>query len=258
MDTPDLNTNEQTVFTGDEPLSQESSMPLGTGEFDSQADIDHVDDFDVLASSSTGPRINTGTLLIIVVVGCAIGGLFCMRFLANVTRGAAADNVFELVVDQFFQEEQGESLLNENEKTMDDSALAVLSQPYIDYQVPLSDIQRNPFILFWANDPGANASDDNSQSEVDWAIKKFEEEKSQRKTQLEQAVADIRVTTVLMGETPLARVNGKVVQVGDTVVLEFNDITFQVNAIVAGSVTFLARDEHYDLSVWHTVGIHRR
>ena len=65
----------------------------------------------------------------------------------------------------------------------------------------------------------------------------------------------IELKSVLMGRPPLANVNGKVVRVGETVMV--GDVGFLVVAIDTDVVRLMAEDSAYDVSVEVEVRVKR-
>ena len=124
------------------------TMPLGTGEGPEEGAA-----LDPLAGAGTRRKISGGSVLIAAVVIIATGGLFAMRWLSEATAARDADREIESTIESFLKSFTGLSDDNPEETETptgdnpSDRVLAVLTTEYSERQVPLRDVQRNPFIL---------------------------------------------------------------------------------------------------------------
>jgi hypothetical protein len=97
-------------------------------------------------------------------------------------------------------------------------------------QVPGDEIKKNPFELASkpvSNEPGQPQVNLNAE-----AAKRDAEERARRVAQVQGTLASLKLQSVMDGPTPIARVSGEIVRVGDTL----SEI-FTVTAITGRSVT---------------------
>lgn len=238
---------EQSGLATSEQLEQPQTMPLGVGNFEEQMSNDPL-----AGDGSSSKRIDGGTLLIVVVIIVAAAGLFSMRTLAKVTVPIASATEFDATVRDFITmlgTEDGEAP-NNLVTTANDSVLEIINEQYTDRQVPLSGVQRNPFII-WA--PAVVVPD----TPVDPRDHAYEQQRVERKAQIESAGRRFVLKSVLMGNTPLANLSDKIVRMGETILVQPEGVEFRVTAISPGVVTLVASDERLDLTVQLDVVLNR-
>ncbi len=256
-----MNPEEFTASTQADPpehneLTQEVTMPLGTGDF--SAEPGH----DPLAGTQTRKKLSGGSVLIVAVVLIAVGGLFSMRKLAQVTAAAGVDSEIETTIETFLKSLTGQETPEDDSSgdragaRANEAALAVLSETYSERQVPLSNVQRNPFIIYQretvaplpTEDPGLAAS----QQEQRWREKRKERE------QIIRSAGDrLTLKSILGGSNPLAIIDGKIVRVGDTFDIPGGDVAFRIRSISTGMVELVAQVEELNLTVEITLQLQR-
>lgn len=232
-------------------MNENATFPLGTSGGDG---FDADSSLDPLAGAETVKRSNAGTLLIIAVIVIAAGGLFSMRFLAKVNASTNSDGNVEESIVSFLNaldggngSKQTKSVLLQNDTTV----LNVLKESYTQHQVPLENLAKDPFDLTDDSVPTATATtpDDGSHQ---WDARRRE-----RLQAMESASKSLELTSVLMGSTPLANINGKILRVGDVVDLEKQKIQFRVTAIEADAATLVGEDTALNLKYEITITIKR-
>jgi hypothetical protein len=248
----DFNTAEPSAPASESHEPQDVTMPLGTGEFGDPAGVD------LLAGATARKSFNTGSVLVIAVVLIAVGGLFSMRMLAQVTAATAIDADIETTIEDFLQTAlgtEGSAGAQDGAASHKDNVIAVLKETYSEQQVPLHDVQRDPFVIYETASGGTTLpAYDPTADELARRERQFQQEREARRLQFEQAGGTLRVKSVLGGGNPLANINGDVVRVGDVLHAGPDQIEFRVTAISTASVDLVAEDERYDLAV--TVTLH--
>ncbi len=236
------------------------TMPLGTSEFGS--DNGSLPGLDPLSGGAARKRLSGTAILIPAVICIAVGGLFLMNRVARVAAGTGLGGEYETTVTEFLNRFQDTADPEDGISTVtltlnDNQDLAVLDESYHEYQVPLQDVQRDPFVIYHPtvtspdepDDPGAQAGDD--------AVKLWQQQRAARQTAIEHAGTLMRLKSVLGGSNPLAIINDKVVRFGEEIQTADENITFRVQAINTASVDLLAEVPHLDLSVTVTIYIDR-
>ena len=223
--------------------NEPQQMPLGVGGDDFGGD----DGFDPLAGAEAKSKINTGAVLIALVVAIAAGGLFVMRTLAKMNNIATADSTTEEKINAFLNVLTGNGANQGDNNSVlvdgDESALHVLRETYTDRQVPLDNVQRNPFVIdetrAVAPTPG------NPQGAAPSA--------EQRRTAMEQrfraAGKHLKVDSTLLGSTPLANINGEIYRVGDVLYNEMEDVSLKIVKIESKQVHLVGIDAALGLEV---------
>jgi hypothetical protein len=209
---------------------------------------------DPLANVGERKKLNTGSLVIVVVVLLAAAGLWSMRTFSRVSGGNTRSGEVEAKINKFLEAWKGGSGSSGGSSggstalTSSDTVLSVLSETYTHRQVPLTDVQRNPFILPGDNSLTPMPTDDGS--------KALGKRQADRKAQIEKSASQLQLKSVIMGSTPLANISGKLVhQDGDLVADD--KVTFRVVSITADSVTLVVDDIPLDLSVAITLNLKR-
>jgi len=232
--------------------AEPSSMPLGVGNFAAESG------FAVGVEESSAKRHAGSALLLTVVVALAIAGLFSMRTLTRAS--ATSDTVTEVEksIESFLQSlkgGKGSDAANAQARAgdRDEAVLHVLSESYTERQVALEFVQRNPFIIFettTTTTPTATPA-----RNVDPRV----EQRRIRQGQIEQAAGQLRLRSVLMGETPLANINNQIIRTGETITVSLTggDATFTVAWIKAASVGLVIEEPEMDLSLETVLEIRR-
>ena len=256
MNPNDFNTTEPSAPESDSNGPQDLTMPLGTGEFGDPAGVD------LLAGASARKSLNTGSVLVVAVILIAVGGLFSMRMLAQVTAATAIDTDIETTIEDFLQTAlgpEGFAGAQDGAENHKENVIAVLKETYSEQQVPLHEVQRDPFVIYETASGGPTLPTyDPTADELARRERQFQQEREARQMQFEQAGGTLRVKSVLGGTNPLANINGDVVRVGDFVHAGSDQIEFRVTAISTASVDLVAEDERYDLAVTVTLHVQQR
>jgi hypothetical protein len=238
--------NSNQAFTGavDDDAKK---MPFGAGE-QIEAGIDP------LANVAERKKLNTGSLVIVFVIVLAAAGLWSMRKFSHVSGASGRSSDVEAEINKFLQAWKGESASRTSTTapstalTSSDTVLSVLAGTYTQRQVPLTDVQRNPFILPGDNLPTAAPVDDGS--------KALAKRQADRKAQIEQAASHLQLKSIIMGSVPLANISGKLVHKDDNLVID-DKVTFRVVSIATDSITLVVDDVPLDLSVAITLNLKR-
>jgi hypothetical protein len=223
-----------------EQLDQAQTMPLGVGNFEEQVAADP------LAGEGTHrKRIDSGSLLIGIVIIVAAAGLFSMRTLARVTVPTAGASEFDETIEGFLR------LLNVQDQAPSSeivdvatggSVLEIINEQYTERQVPLAEVQRNPFII-WT--PITRTTTDNPDT-VDHL---WEQQRAEREAEVRKAAERFTLKSVLMGSTPLANLSDKIVREGESILVQPESVEFRVVSIEPDSVTLFASEPRFELSL---------
>jgi hypothetical protein len=200
---------------------------------------------DPLGGISEGRKFNAGSLVLVAVVVMGCGGLWFMHSLSKVGAAGTGNGDIEAKIETFISGLNGKAPINASKPTTplgtgDANVLAVLNGSYTEKQIPLSDVQRNPFIIY-DEGPAEAPRDDSS------ALLKRKQ--ADRRAQFEKAAAKLELKSVLMSSRPLANIGGKIVRQGEEIVSLTDNITFRVDEIFKDSATLVAEDESLSLIV---------
>lgn len=195
--------------TGDAP---QAPLPMAAGADDPLADAR-------LAAEGEAPpkrkaSMPSGVAVILLVALVAIAALVAMRQLGL---GVKLDFVN---VDLNYPVEDGDALTLEHEKILRDLDLGV-----DDVQVPLENVQKNPFEIVSQRLSEPEPAQGESPSA------RLRRELAERRRRVDAAFAKLRLNSVLAGSVPVARISGQTVRVGDTI-----EDAFIVRAIHGRSV----------------------
>lgn len=240
-----FNEYDNDISDNDTPMSDPSApdqpgMPIGVGSFSAE------DGFTTNNQASGTKRHAGSALLLIAVVGLAVAGLFSMRTLTRASASSEGNAEVEQSIESFLEtidQSSGDADGTGRRRDADGNVLNVLNESYTERQVPLEDVQRNPFIIF---EPTVTANDDDGTPTTPTDPR--EEQRRMRKGEIEQAAGNLQLRSVLMGRTPLATINSEVVRVDDDVTTS-NGTTFTVQWIKSTSVGLVAEEQDLDLSV---------
>jgi hypothetical protein len=223
---------------GGQVAEMEPSVPLGMGDFETEGGGDPL-----LTGGDEERRLNTGVLLIVVVLLLAVGLLFTMRQLSQAPVEA----------EQTEAEGQIAEFLTKlaNDSGEDRNALTVIKNDFP--QVQLSDVQRDPFQAF-DRDAVITPNGSTPVATNDTASRLREQEA--RYAELQQiGHQGIELKSVLMGRPPLANINGKVVRVGEDVMV--GSVAFMVVSIETDMVKLMTEDEAHGIAVEVEVMVER-
>ncbi|MHC4990414.1 MAG: hypothetical protein ACYTGC_05480 [Planctomycetota bacterium] len=239
--TENLPDNTKAEPAGGEAGEPQGSFPLGVGNFEDQVAHDPL-----AGDGGSRKRLDNSTLLIVVVILVAAGGLFAMRTLARITIPTASAGELEQTIESFLKMLSIEDPADGSEVDLTkDPVLDVIAEDYTDRQVPLADVQRNPFII-WAPLAAPQQGDGETNSGVD---RLWKEKRAEREREIRAAGERFQLKSVLMGSTPLANLNDKIVRQGESVLVEPEIVEFQVTSISPDLVTLVAVDARFDLIV---------
>jgi hypothetical protein len=215
-----------------------SGDPISVGEFGGDGGID--------AFTSDAPKIKFGSLLIVIVVLIAGGAVFGMRTLSKITAATRGSSDVERTVEHFLKSGVASGSQSDNPLGLgDDSVLGVLDGDYTERQIPLQDVQKNPF----APDgtlPGGNAHVDTGAGSGSW------------NRIVQSAAAKLELKSVMGGQgsrNPLANINGRIVSLRGS--LTVGGVTFRVTKIRTDAVVLVAKDPQSDAEVETTVFLKR-
>ncbi len=239
------NADDVTDLAETEDLSSEpTQMPLGTAAFAAEdGDLDGLDD-------GLAKKRRTGPLILIAVVLLAVGGLFCMHALSKITGASQGNSEIEATITKFLNSMTGAQLGNSKGSAKDlvashRAVVDVLSDNYTDLQIPLSDLQFNPFVIDRGPQPIA-------EPEVDFGdddARRMERKRVKRREEIQSAADSLRLKSVIMGGTPLANISGTIVRIGEVVPVDHEEVDFHVIAITKDSVKLTAHEPLLTLKV---------
>ena len=226
-----------------EDLASEATKPLGIGAFEAEDG-----DLDLLDGSAKKRR--TGPLVLIAVVVLAVGGLFCMHALSKITAASRGDTAIEKTIDLFLtsvtKSQAGGSSQSAGDLVRSHRAVVgVLSDDYTALQIPLTDVQFNPFVIQRDARPIHQAVPDSGDDES----RRLARSRAKRREEIESACHSLRLKSVIMSGTPLANISGSIVRIGGVVSVDHEGIDFQVTAITKDSVTITANEPQLTLKV---------
>ncbi len=232
MKKPDTPTMEP--MTGDES-ADDVTRPLGTGSF-------AIDPAMGGESAKGSIKLRSSSIVLGVVVVLAVAGLFSMRTLAKVTAVVSGNQEMEQVIEEFLNSSAGRSVLLLSAPSGDavaksNQVLEVLNETYTERQVPLSDVQKDPFLLFDSKPVVEDTSGKNNNGPS-----QIEQQRSQRRDQLAAIASRLSLKSVLMGDVPLANINGQIVRPGEIITVMPERQEFEVLSITSESVKLAASD----------------
>jgi hypothetical protein len=184
---------------------------------------------------------------VVAVTVVAAVGLYSMRTLTSVSADSIVGSEVEKTIESYLKgDAPGEPALDASLITEQHDLLASLHNDYTEIQVPLDNIQRDPFIIFETRRPDPLAGDDDVPAPSN---NRFEQERQQRRAAIVTAGERLRLKSVILGSAPLANVGGRIVRLGDTIEIEDDGIAFTVIEITRTAIALEARDDDYNLIV---------
>ena len=230
-------TGTEVATVTDEIVPGGEQVPLGVGNFE---DVMH----DPLAGAESKRRIDTGSLLIFGVVIVSIGGLVAMRGLAGDEEINAGNTHVDETINKFIDSQKTGAAKG--------PVVALFPEEYLGQQVPLENVQKNPFVLFENKEPEVEQGPDpEDPAEI------FKRQREARIKVIEQAGTRIRLAMVLMGRTPLANINDTIMRVGETLMIEPEQVTFRVTDIRDDGITLISEDVDYDIVYEVVIALHK-
>ncbi len=234
MSDNDLNSSDQMGYTGDTGGDPGESVPGELGGFNADPGMD------ILAKEGSAKKRRTGALVLILVVGLALGGLFAMHTLAKVSAAGDGNTDTEETIEKFLRTVSGDASSNPGTSggdlvTKHRSVLDVLHDDYTNQQVALSDVQRNPFVLA---QPGMTPDALGNTTGL-----------ARKRAEIENAAGQLRLKSIIMGSNPLANVNGRFVRLDEMIAVQNQGIAFRVAEITSDTITLVAEDTDLKLTV---------
>lgn len=238
------NDSENSIFFPTEARNGDTQMPLGTG-FDGEGAADAILD-------QTGKKkLSSSTLLLLLVVVLAGVGLYSMRSIATAMAGGGADSGLEKTIESFLSSMADGGKGPNGELTVDDAG-AVLLDDRIGRQVPLDDVQKNPFVPL-PMEQRPDAIDVPVDDGSDAAQVRIAQAKEEARKLFETEATKLRLLMVMGGSEPMANVSGRVVRVGDVLTDARLSVEFKVVEITQGLVVL--RGERADLGFAHDIAL---
>ncbi|MHC4774672.1 MAG: hypothetical protein ACYTBR_05295 [Planctomycetota bacterium] len=202
---------------------------------------------DPLMGQDAPKKKHTGVVVLIVVVGLAIGSLFSMHTLTKVTAASGRNSETEQTIEKFLKGMSGGGpAANPGDSGSDDlvqghqEVVDVLKDDYTRHQV--KELARNPFDLM----SSGPVTGDLSGADGDYA-------RAKRRDDIEKAAEKFQLKSVIMGSRPLANINGRIVRLNQVIPVEgsrsVGTIKFRVASISPDSVTVVAEDPQLELRV---------
>jgi hypothetical protein len=219
--------------------------------------------FDPLAGAGEGRKVHGGLILIVAVVLTAMAGLFSMRKLAEVTAAAGVDAEIEATIESFLSKLTKSGVTGSNgeatsaDAKFGDTVLAVITTSYAERQVPLRDVQRDPFVIDELDAAMVDRPGIQSENPVEREARERESKREARRQSLVNAGESLELKSIMGGTRPMALLEGAIVSVGDTVTTPGNLGSFVVKSIMSASVDLVAEDPELDLVVQVTVHLQR-
>jgi hypothetical protein len=236
---------EQTGYTGDA-----GGEPEALGGYDEQG-FAADPTLDPLVAGGPEKKKRTGVMVLIVVVGLAIGSLFSMHTLTKVTAASGRNTEIERTIDRFLKGGDPEENPGGNSDDLvrgHREVVGVLSDDYTKHQV--SELVRDPFDVT----SGAVAVGDLSGSDGDYA-------RAVHRDDVERAVEQLELKSVIMGSRPLANINGRIVRLNQVIPVEGSRsggiVRFRVASIAVDSVTVVAEDPQLEMRIEKVIKLKR-
>lgn len=227
---------EQNEITELDSIGNEVSMPIGVDGFGSEGG-------DITYGEGVPATASKGWMVIVAVIILAAGGLFAMQRLAKVTAGTASDATIDGRIEKFLSQMGGnDGTAGELVKGIS-TVTTVLADDYSQLQVPLKQVQFNPFALNRDESQEKTIEDDPAAD----AARLLRKQRDKRRTEIEHACDKIGLKSVMMGKVPLANISGKIVRLGEPLTIE--GIKFKVSKISSDRVKLTARDKKFNLVV---------
>lgn len=225
------------------------TMPLTSSEFAPESSMP-------LSGGSKKRRLSSGTIVILVVVGMAGAGLFGMRKLAVASASGPVLKDYGDLLKEVLGEE-GASAASSSEKPLLPSGdiLKPLNVDYVAQQIPVENVQKDPFMLYTEV-----IREDVDKKDPPPSIDREQELQQRRKEfreSVQLAASDFKLKSVMgRGESALANINGQIVRVGHAIADPESGFTFKVWSIDAAAVVLVVESSELSLTVEHVVKVH--
>ncbi len=221
--------SENSVFFPGAHHGTEEQAPLGTGGFDGDMPPEAI------IEQTKRNKISSSAMLLVLVIGLAGIGLYSMRSLASAMAGGGADSDLEETIENFLSSMTARPGSAGGGQLTAENAGAVLVDDRIRRQVPLDDVQKNPFEplpIEQTTDAAPVIIDDGSEA----AAVRLATLREEARTEFEEAAVQLRLLMVMGGNEPMANISGRVVRVGDILADERLDVEFRIVEITQGLV----------------------
>lgn len=210
----------------------ETTMRLGVGSFGG-------DSSEAPPSLNLPKKINSGMLILGLTVLVAVGGLMSMRAIGRATGAVKGKTDVEKTIEEFLTTLSGSAkergvTISDAVLVSNDGLLNVLTDNYTHRQVALTDVQRNPFILYQA--PVETVTESPVYDDGAEANRQLKIRQDAARADFIKAMAPVKLKSVIMGSQPMANLSGKIVQVGEVIPLG-ETIKAKVLEISAESIT---------------------
>lgn len=192
---------------------------------------DSADDPIAGMSGGSGERsgLGSGMIVLLGVIVVAGGTLFMMRRHGQGPGLSMADVKIDYPIDQMPGSDDDHKRVLADLQTIDGTV-----------QIPLGEVRQNPFEMV-----GEEIEPDDGPRPGETEAERRRREAEARRAKIADAFSKLQLQTVLSGMTPVARISGQTVRVGDTVGGQFT-----VVAIHNRSVDLLAPDDQtYTLTI---------
>ncbi|MHC5114999.1 MAG: hypothetical protein ACYTGP_11295 [Planctomycetota bacterium] len=245
-------------------MNPNESNSLASHDGESTVDEDHslstyTDDafeggHDPLAGAVSTRKSHTGSILVVAVILVAIAGVFSMRKLAEVTAATGIDREIEATIEQFLGSltpngQRKDPDTNEPMNAAREEILAVLGTAYTEIQVPLRDVQRDPFIISDIETPQVNAAEIDPEDLTAQQERRWRELQETRRAELRESAEGFALKAIMGGSSPLAIIDGKTVTKGAFIASPINGEEFEVIEITGTTVKLVARAAEFDVEV---------
>lgn len=204
----------------DAPIGEGSGPPGGDAQpTDALGDLGA---FDPGSVSKVERRVHGQTIIIALVLVVGGGMLYAMR-----RYGMRSGFKFDtLEVVDYERDHTGKT------DEQRDQILADLAASKEPVQVPVSVIDKNPFLLVAAQRTGTDTDPAiNSNDEARRQAELIRQQKEQRRQEIERALAGLEINGVMGGTVPLASISGVTVRVGDTVAEYFTVVGIEGRSV---------------------------
>jgi hypothetical protein len=231
-----VSANQSKGFSDNLTAGGTNDMPLGVGELGDDISLDP------LAGTGTRRKFNGGSLVLIGVIAMAFAGLFFMRTLSKVSAADGGKNSMEDKVKKFLE-------TRPKAGSNDPTIVFDIGGSYTERQIPLDNLQRNPFIIF----------DDVPLPENTGPVtdKNAAKRLADRRMQFQKAYDKLALKSIIMSSNPMASVSNKIVRRGDEISIDPEGVTFRVIEITADNVSLVAEDVEFNLIENYTLTLKR-
>jgi hypothetical protein len=231
----DLNTTGTSLpLDTDGKPDEKMAMPIGVG------DMEEGPNLDPLAEARNAKKLSGGSMVIIIVVLIAASGLFFMRRLSQVTATTSMPQEIEETINKFLNAPGHGNGAGDAEDfdavNSQKSVLEVLTAAYSERQVPLKDVQRDPFEIY-ATPVKIDNTDHGPVIDESAALSRRQAERRQNLT---ATAKRLELKSVLGGSNPLANIGGRIYRVGESVPVGSEGQKFRVIDISNSSVILVA------------------